>query len=48
MKAYENDDIIGYNLEDIIDEMSTLSLNFRNEKEHRGLHLPYVKSALML
>ena len=48
MKAYENDDVIGHNMEDILDEMSTLSLNFRNEKEHRGLHLPYVKSALML
>ena len=48
MKAYETDDIIGHNLEDIIDEMSTLSLNFRNEKEHRGIHLPYVKSALLM
>ena len=48
MKAYENDDVIGHNMEDILDEMSTLSLNFRNEKDHRGLHLPYVKSALML
>ena len=47
MKAYENDDVIGHNMEDILDEMSTLSLNFRNEKEHRGLHLPYVKSALL-